>query len=90
MTSLLRYRGQRTGQVPTVVILWLDWPDQEALFALKGELTPPALKENNGGPLDCLKKPRSFRLRFCYQPTLWPDVGLSGCLELIIVSRKNR
>ena len=55
---------------------WIG-PDQEALAASKGELTPPDLKEScNGGPLVV---PEQIQDRsaydFCYQPTLWPDVG---------------
>ena len=52
-------------------------PHQEALAASKGEKTPPDLKESfNGGPLSIpgnIADPLAYE--FCYQPTLWPDLG---------------
>ena len=55
---------------------WLG-PHQEALAASKGEKTPPDLKESfNGGPLNIprnIADPRAYA--FCYQPTLWLDLG---------------
>ncbi|RYG89753.1 isopenicillin N synthase family oxygenase [Loktanella sp. IMCC34160] len=52
-------------------------PDKEALAKSKGEDTPPDLKESfNGGPLrvpDGVSDPDAHA--FCYQPTLWPDLG---------------
>ena len=54
---------------------WIG-PDQEALAASKGEVTPPDLKESfNGGPLTIpknIKDPAAYQ--FCYQPTLWPKI----------------
>ena len=54
---------------------WIG-PDQEALAASKGEVTPPDLKESfNGGPLTIpknIKDPVAYQ--FCYQPTLWPKI----------------
>ena len=54
---------------------WIG-PDQEALAASKGEVTPPDLKESfNGGPLTIpknIKDPVAYQ--FCYQPTLWPQI----------------
>ena len=54
---------------------WIG-PDQEALAASKGEVTPPDLKESfNGGPLTIpknIKDPVAYE--FCYQPTLWPKI----------------
>ena len=54
---------------------WIG-PDQEALAASKGEVTPPDLKESfNGGPLNIpknIKDPAAYE--FCYQPTLWPKI----------------
>ena len=55
---------------------WIG-PDQEALAASKGEVTPPDLKESfNGGPLTIpknIKDPAAYQ--FCYQPTLWPKIN---------------
>ena len=54
---------------------WIG-PDQEALAASKGEVTPPDLKESfNGGPLTIpknIKDPVAYQI--CYQPTLWPKI----------------
>ena len=54
---------------------WIG-PNQEALAASKGELTPPDLKESfNGGPLVVPEQIQDqAAYDFCYQPTLWPDV----------------
>ena len=54
---------------------WIG-PDQEALAASKGEVTPPDLKESfNGGPLNIPKNIKdSAAYEFCYQPTLWPKI----------------
>lgn len=50
-------------------------PDSEALARSQGEETPPDLKESfNGGPLRVPSDASEAALRFCYQPTLWPDI----------------
>ena len=55
---------------------WIG-PNQEALAASKGKRTPPDLKESfNGGPLDVplgILDQRAYK--FCYQPTLWPEIA---------------
>ena len=91
MTSLLRLRGQRTVKVPIVVIPMAGLALTRSLAASKGELTPPDLKDSfNGGPLVV---PEQIKI---VPPILLPANvvarcrRLSGCLELIIVSRKNR
>ena len=55
---------------------WIG-PDQEALAASKGEVTPPDLKESfNGGPLTIQKNIKdTAAYQFCYQPTLWPKIN---------------
>ena len=54
---------------------WIG-PDQEALAASKGEVTPPDLKESfNGGPLNIPNNIKdNAAYEFCYQPTLWPKI----------------
>ncbi|MEY1556203.1 isopenicillin N synthase family dioxygenase [Yoonia sp. R2331] len=53
---------------------WLG-PDSEALAKSKGMDTPPDLKESfNGGPLWVPLDAPADALKFCYQPTLWPDL----------------
>ena len=50
-------------------------PNAEALAKSKGEDTPPDLKESiNGGPLSVPKGASADAMKFCYQPTLWPEL----------------
>ncbi len=50
-------------------------PNTEALAKSKGHDTPPDLKESfNGGPLRVPADANPGALKFCYQPTLWPDL----------------
>ena len=70
---------------------WIG-PDQEALAASKGEVTPPDLKESfNGGPLTIpknIKDPAAYQ--FCYQPTLWPKIdGFRGIWESYYSEMEN-
>ncbi|MEM9785350.1 MAG: 2OG-Fe(II) oxygenase family protein [Pseudomonadota bacterium] len=51
-------------------------PETEALARSKGEATPPDLKESfNGGPLGVPEDAPDAALRFCYQPTIWPELA---------------
>ncbi|ARO15166.1 feruloyl-CoA ortho-hydroxylase [Ketogulonicigenium robustum] len=53
---------------------WLG-PNAEALAKSKGEDTPPDLKESfNGGPLSMPENAPPEAVKFCYSPTLWPDM----------------
>ncbi len=53
---------------------WLG-PNTEALAKSKGHDTPPDLKESfNGGPLHVPSDASADAMKFCYQPTLWPDL----------------
>ena len=56
--------------------LWLAWAQSRGVGRVKGEKTPPDLKESfNGGPLSIPENIADTRAyEFCYQPTLWPDI----------------